>query len=57
MLRTLGFSSDIKFKILLVLIHCENFLQKIFESTAGPAANVASVLIDDRLNALGVLFK
>lgn len=43
MLRTLGFSSDIKFKILLVLIHCENFLQKIFESTAGPAANVASV--------------
>lgn len=28
MLRTLGFSSDIKFKIILVLVHCENVGKK-----------------------------
>ena len=56
MLRTLDFSSDIKFKILLVLVHCENVGKKSSSQPLALLRPSQARLIDD-LNALGVLFK
>lgn len=52
MLRTLGFSSDIKFKILLVLVHCENFSKKSSSQPLVLLRPSQACLIDDPLTLL-----